>query len=238
MRLHLPGPSSVLRLVASDAMSVSRDPMLAFAMAMSILPAVAFALTRSAMDAAALSAFGTVGISRYVVPVVLVLPATLIGWVTGFLLLEDRDDSVLLAVDVTPLGKMGFLTYRAAVTALLAALVTGVALPLVLPAIDVATALVVVLWVAAEAVLASAILPAIARNKVEGLALTKLTNITAVVPLVAFLPWPWRFVAAPIPTFWIGEVLNASSLPVAVVGTVIHALAIAGTFLLVSRKIG
>ncbi len=36
----------------------------------------------------------------------------LIGWVTGFLLLEDRDDGPLLAVDVTPIGKCGFLAYR------------------------------------------------------------------------------------------------------------------------------
>lgn len=238
MSLRLLRPSSVLRLVASDAMSVSREPMLVLAMAMSILPAVAFALTRSAMDVAALSAFGTVEISRYVAPVVLVLPATLVGWVTGFLVLEDRDDGVLLAVDVTPLGKMGFLTYRAAVTALLAGLVTGVALPLVLPAIDVRDGAVIVLWVAAEAVLASAILPAIARNKVEGLALTKLTNIAAVVPLVAFIPPPWRFLAAPIPTFWVGEVLNAPSLPTVLVGTVVHALAIAWAFVMVSRKVG
>ena len=46
-----------------------------------------------------------------------------------------------------------------------------------------------------EAVIAAALLPALARNKVEGLALTKLTNIMAVVPLLALLPSPWRFAA-------------------------------------------
>ena len=54
---------------------------------------------------------------RYLAPIVFVLPALLIAWVTGFLMLEDRDDRALLALDVTPPGKAGFLAYRVTVTA-------------------------------------------------------------------------------------------------------------------------
>lgn len=200
-------PRRFLRLWSSDAMNVSRDPMLMFAIVMSIVPAVAFAVAREAMEDAALAAFGVQEISRYVAPVVLVLPAVLIGWVTGFLLLEDRDDGVLLAVDVTPVGKAGFLLYRVTVTALIGAAVTAVAIPLVAPSIVVEARILLVAAVAVESVLAAVILPAIARNKVEGLALTKLTNIAAIIPLIAIIPSPWRFVASFVPTYWIGELL-------------------------------
>jgi fluoroquinolone transport system permease protein len=131
----------------------------------------------------------------------------LIGWVTGFLLLEDRDDGVLLAVDVTPIGKSGFLTYRVTVTALVGAAITAIAIPFVAPALELPQRLLIVTAVAVESVLAAVILPALARNKVEGLALTKLTNIAAVVPLIAIVPSPWRYVAGIVPTYWLGELL-------------------------------
>jgi fluoroquinolone transport system permease protein len=180
---------------------------LIFAIVMSVIPALLFVVTRDAMDAAALNAFGVAGISRYVAIVVLALPAVLIGWVTGFLLLEDRDDGVLLAVDVTQIGKSGFLTYRVTVTALVGAAITAIAVPFVAPALELPQRLLIVTAVAMESVLAAVILPALARNKVEGLALTKLTNIAAVVPLIAIVPSPWRYIAGIVPTYWLGELL-------------------------------
>jgi hypothetical protein len=65
-------------------------------------------------------------------------------------------------------------------------------------------------------VLAAVILPAIAQNKVEGLALTKLTNIAVIIPLIAIVPSPWRFLASLVPTYWIGELLagQGSTLPI------------------------
>ncbi len=201
------------RMLLSDAMNVGRDPMLLFAIALSILTSVAFHLGRGAMDQAALAAFGVAAFSRYVAPVALLVPAFLIGWVTGFLLLEDRDDGPLLAIDVTPVGKGGFFAYRATVTALVTAAVTLLGLRLVVPDAGAGEALLILLLVPAEAVIAAVILPAVARNKVEGLALTKLTNLASVVPLLAILPSPWRLLGGVVPSYWIGEMLALSGEP-------------------------
>ena len=236
-------PRRFLRLLTSDAMNVSRDPMLILAIAMSIMPAIAFALTREAMNEAALAAFGVDEISRYAALVVLVLPAVLIGWVTGFLLLEDRDDGVLLAVDVTPVGKSGFLLYRVTVTALIGAAITAAAIVLVVPAIGLEAKILLVAAVAVESVLAAVILPAVARNKVEGLALTKLTNIAVIIPLIAILPSPWRFVAGFVPTYWIGELL-AGPTPAVPIWAIAAAMIVthvgwaAMLFALLGRRIG
>lgn len=232
------------RLLAADALNISRDPMLLLATLMSVAPSVAFVLGREAMDNAALSAFGLVEFSRYVAPLVLIMPAVLIGWVTGFLLLEDRDDGVLMAVDVTPVGKTGFLGYRGAVTALVAAAITATAVRFVAPDLPLPDAILLVLIVAADAVLAAAILPAIARNKVEGLALTKLTNISVVVPLLAIIPSPFRYVAGIVPTYWIGELLalsGAAALPfpaIAALALAAHAIAAVLLLKLLKQRAG
>ena len=177
----------------------------------------------------------------YVAPVALLIPASLIGWVTGFLLLEDRDEGTLLAIDVTPVGKSGFLAYRSGVTALVAFAITLFAWPLVIPDATAGMAFFIAALTAAYAVAAAVVLPAIARNKVEGLALTKLTNFAIVFPLVAFVPSPLRYIAGIVPTYWIGELLAPGSLslviaaPLAVASSV---AAIAAAFALLGRRAG
>lgn len=203
-------PGRFWRLLVSDALNVGRDPVLIFSSLMSAIPAIALFLLRDTIDAAALEAFGVADFSRYIVPVALLLPAFLIGWVTGFLLLEDRDERTLTAIDVTPTGKGGFFLYRATVTALIAAAVTLLGLVLLLPAAGPGVQLLILVMVPAEAVIAALVLPAIARNKVEGLALTKLTNIASVVPLLAIVPSPWRLLGGIVPSYWIGELLGLS----------------------------
>jgi hypothetical protein len=206
-------PRRLGRLLLSDAMNIGRDPILPPAIVLSVVPAIAFHLWQAELDAAALAAFGIERFSRYVAPLALLVPAFLIGWVTGFLLLEDRDDGPLAAVAVTPVGKGGFFAYRATVTALVTAAVTLLGLRLMVPDLGLAYAIPVLVLVPAEAVIAAVILPALARNKVEGLALTKLTNLGLLAPLLAALPSSWRFVGGVVPSYWIGELLGLSGSP-------------------------
>jgi hypothetical protein len=172
------------------------------------------------------------------------IPAFLVGWVTGFLLLEDRDEGTLLALDVTPLGKGGFLAYRAGVTALVTAGITLLAWPLIAPVLTIGTAFLVAALVAAEAVAATVVLPAIARNKVEGLALTKLTNIAGIAPLLAFIPSPLRYIAGVVPTFWIGELLGPVTPPAlplavsAILAIAVHTATVWFLFALFRRRPG
>lgn len=198
------------RLLASDAMNISRDPILIVASMMSLLPGLALWQTQAAIDDAALAGFGVAEFSRYLVPAALLIPALLIGWVTGFLLLEDRDDGPLLALDVTPIGKGGFLAYRVTITALVTAAITFFAMRLMVPQAGWSMTLLLVTLVAANAVMVAAVLPTIARNKVEGLALSKVVNIALIVPLLAIIPSPWRYLGGVIPTYWIGELLQLS----------------------------
>jgi fluoroquinolone transport system permease protein len=228
--LGILSPARLVRLVAADAMNIARDPMLIVATLMSITPAIAYVLAKEQMDAAASAAWGIEAISRFVAPVALVLPAFLIGWVTGFLLLEDRDEGMLAALDITPIGKAGFLGYRVGVTAFITFGLTLLSAAMIVPELSPWSRLLITVLVAAEAVIAAVTLAAFARNKVEGLALTKLINIAAVTALIAAIPSPLRFIGGIIPTYWVGELLHLTSTApiddrlVAVLALSIHAI--------------
>ena len=237
-------PRRFARLMLSDAISIRRDPMLILVMVLSTLPAIGFLAGRDAMNALALRELGLERFDRYVAPVALLVPAFLVGWVTGFLILEDRDEGPLLALDVTPVGKIGFLCYRVAVTVLVVAMLTGAATTVIVPDLEIAARGAVTMLVAGAAVLAAIVLPALARNKVEGLALTKLTNIASVVPLLAIIPSPWRHLGGIIPTYWLGELLELSraqylSVPGVLVGAVVsHVLWAARLLVILRRRVG
>lgn len=237
-------PARLIQLVTSDARNISRDPTLIFAITLAIFPCIALSIWRDAINAAALSGFGMAHIIDYVIPVILVLPAFLVGWVTGFLLLEDRDDGPLLALDVTPVGKGGFMLYRASVTAFITAEITLLAMALLLPDSGWSIRLLFAMLIAIQSVCSAFILPAVARNKVEGLAVTKLTNIASLLPLIAFIPSPWRYLAGIFPTFWIGEALQLSSIqylsmPVVLILATLSHVGIAWIlYFLINKRVG
>ncbi len=232
------------RLIAFDAMSISRDATLIFSMVLSFALPIGFALFRARLNRLALDTTGIADVARYAAPLVLILPALLIGWVTGFLLLEDRDDNTLTAIAVTPLGKLGFVGYRVSVTAAVVFAIVAASAPLVIPATPPWVALLIALLIAAESVMVAAILPAIARNKVEGLALTKVINIAAVLPFVAIVPSPWRYLAGVVPSYWVGELLALSSrsylslAAAAVIAVAVHAAAMTAALRLAGRTGG
>ncbi|MEO1610486.1 MAG: hypothetical protein AAFR90_14375 [Pseudomonadota bacterium] len=202
------------RLFVADAINVTRDPTLLLAMLLSLAPAIAGFLARDTIDTAIGSTFQINAFFALILPVLICLPAFLVGWVTGFLFLEDRDDGLQLALNITPLGERGFLIYRILVTALITFSLSLLGCILLMSERGIVTAMVISKLVALEAVAAALILPAIARNKVEGLALSKVTNILALASLLALLPLPWRYFGAFIPTYWVGElILNAQDFP-------------------------
>ena len=222
------------RLLAADAMNVARDPIMPLAIIMCLVPAIALRLFGGSMDSAAEAAFGLPDLSRYVAAIALVIPAGLLGWVAGFLLLEDRDEGTLLAIDVTPVGKQGFLAYRVSATALAAVALTLYNCWLAIPGLTIPTMLLLCVVVACNAVAAAVILPAFARNKVEGLALTKLTNLVILLPLIAAIPSPLRFFGGILPSYWVGELLGlpATPLPLAVAAPLAIAVNVAAVALL------
>ncbi len=209
---HLLNLPRLLMLFRADVYNVRRDPIMALALGAIMLLPAALWYWREPLDAYALSAFEISGFSDYVVSFVLIIPSILLGWVTGMLLLEDRDDGPLLALEVTPVGRNGFLLYRAGATALLSFIVTLIITGMLMDE-PLSMKLYLALLIALEAVMFTFALLSMAGNKVEGLALSKVLNIAALIPLAALITSPLRYLAAVIPSYWVGELLYIDTLP-------------------------
>lgn len=207
----LNSPARLMTLIAADTRNASRDPTLLFGIFIVLLPTILLPIFRQDISAWSQSTFGLVDLVGWGMPLILTQPAILIGWITGFLFLEDRDESTLLAIDITPVGKSGFMQYRALFTASIAALITAINARVFVPEKGLLIALFLIVMVSSLAVTVSFIFPAVARNKVEGLALTKVVNILILIPLIALFASPLRYLAGILPSYWIGEILNLSS---------------------------
>lgn len=126
------------------------------------------------------------------------------GFVFGFMLLDERDDTTLQALAVTPLPPRAYLGYRAMLPAVASVCFTTILVPL-------SGISSVSLWASACLGIASAplaslitfLLPGIARNKVQGFALAKFITVLFMIPLLSyFITSPWHLIFGIIPSFW------------------------------------
>jgi fluoroquinolone transport system permease protein len=134
----------------------------------------------------------------------LVLVPSLVGMVTGFMLLDQRDDRTLIALQITPMSLNGYLIYRLFFPTIVSVIVTVLLFPaagfveigapaLLLPAI-VASLM---------APLSTLFLGGFAANKVQGFALMKAFGIILIPPMIAyFIQSPWQLVLGIFPTYW------------------------------------
>lgn len=133
-----------------------------------------------------------------------VMNPVLFGMVVGFLLLDERDDRTLTALQVTPLTLSQYAAYRIGLPMLIALGLTPLLLRLVGDTTLSWPAMLLVSLVAAPlAPIFMLFLAAFAPNKVQGLALTKGAGIILFVPVVAwFVALPWQWLLGLAPTYW------------------------------------
>ncbi len=237
-------PARLMKMLRADAQNISRDPIMLIIVLFSFVAPILIGIYRDDLNNAAATQLGISDMSRYASLIAVIMPAFLIGWVTGFLMLEDRDDGPLLAMETTPIGKNGFILYRASVSIVVCFVVSLLAAQIVLPEMTVGARIYVAAMVALEGTIVAFILLALAKNKVEGLALSKLINVGSLIPLFAIFTSEWRFLAGIFPTFWIGEyfgLANAASISSGVaasIGLIVHAIWLWGMMHLIARRIG
>ena len=134
---------------------------------------------------------------------VLMVP-TLIGTVVGFLLLDQREDRTLTALQVTPLTVEAYLLYRTAVPMALSVAMTVVIIALAdLVTMGLIPALLAALQTAPLAPLYALFVGAFAANKVQGFALMKAAGVLAWPPMLAyFVTSNWQVAFGLDPLYW------------------------------------
>jgi len=190
-----------------DVRSVGRDAMLRW---MTLLPFVVAAAMRWLLPPIVAYVDGLIPLDLAAVyPALmgylfLLLVPYFWGVVVGFLLLDQRDDGTLMALQVTPLPLNSYLVYRLAMPMLLSAVTTVAAFPLTgLAQLGLGPLVLLALSAAPHAPLFALSLAALAQNKVQGLALMKASGVVLLPPLAAiFLPAACHWPLALFPTYW------------------------------------
>ena len=126
------------------------------------------------------------------------------GSVVGFLLLDQRDDRTLTALQVTPLTVQGYLAYRIAVPMAVSVpvMMAGIAIA-DLVEMGVAAAFAAAVQAAPAAPLYALFVAAFAANKVQGFALLKGVGVLTWPPVFAwFVASPWQVAIGLDPLYW------------------------------------
>jgi|GEM_PF-2899819 len=153
------------------------------------------------------------------------LPPLLYGFMATFLVIDERDEGLIEYFRVTPLTARGYLRHRLGMVWILGTVGAAFTLALLWPG-----GLSFWLWLSTgiilgiQGVLFTLTITALASNKVEALAMGKLAGLILLFPAMAyFTTSPFRYLAAPIPHFWVGHLLRQMARDGAVLPTLMLA---------------
>ena len=126
------------------------------------------------------------------------------GVLVGFLLLDERDDDTLTALQVTPLSVNNYVLYRIIIPVILTIVLMFVIFPLAgLGSLDFWPLLLATLVAAPMAPLFALFLATFANNKVQGFAMMKGSGGVLFAPILAFfVSSNWELAFGILPTYW------------------------------------
>lgn len=130
-------------------------------------------------------------------------------FVSAMVSLEEADEKTAAYLFITPLGRTGYLVARLCISAVFAFIVTVVLLPIFkltsLGAVDVVS---LAAGGALQGVIISLLILTLSSNKLEGMAVTKLSSLTifgAAIPF--FIKHNVQYVLSPLPSYWVGKAI-------------------------------
>jgi fluoroquinolone transport system permease protein len=189
-----------------DGRNIRRDPMLRWLLFAPLVLAFAFRWLLPWMAESIVTEYGFD--LRPYMPLIygflILMCPSLYGIVIGFLLLDERDDRTLTALQVTPLTLNNYATYRIGLPMLISIIMTPLILWLAgLQGIPFWQLLLTGIVAAPLAPFYMLLLASFAANKVQGFALMKATGILWLPPLLAwFVGLPWQLLFGIFPTYW------------------------------------
>lgn len=190
----------------TDLRNVSRDALLVWIPFIPLAMALMFRLGVPALTTILQARFGF-DLGTYYVLIMsnfVVLAPTVVGMVVGFLLLDERDDRTLQALQVTAVPLTSYLFYRLAAPMGVGTLVTLIGYPIAgltpLPLLDL---ILLSLLCSFNAPFMALLLVAFAENKVAGFAVLKMVNAVMMLPVLAyFVDSPLQNLAGIVPSYW------------------------------------
>ena len=197
--------SALGALLAADLRNIRRDTLLRFLLA---YPLVTGILLRYLIPFAEQGLRSTYDIRPHyplLVPFfgMITMPA-MAGLVIGLLLLDERDEGTMTALQVTPLPMRAYLGYRMLLPTLWSIAAIFIMVPLMgIGSVGARSLLAIGVVGALLAPIFALIFIAFAANKVQGLALSKGISVLLSGPFIAwFVPAPWQYLFGIFPSYW------------------------------------
>lgn len=142
------------------------------------------------------------------------LPGMMFAFTGGLVILGEIDDKIAGYMAVTPAGNTGYLFSRLGYPTILAAVFDCILLRiLALSALPLQDLLILCICSSLMGILTALLVIAVSTNKVEGMAIGKLSGLISIgmfVPLL--IHTPIQYVAGILPSFWIGKYLLEKNL--------------------------
>lgn len=137
------------------------------------------------------------------------LSPTMFCFICAMVSLEESDEKTARYLFITPLGKIGYLISRFGLSSLVAFFVTLILLPIFnLSALSLLSVILLSIAGTLQGLIIALIVVTFSTNKLEGIALTKLSSILLVSSFVPyFVKHNAQYVLSFIPSFWIGKSL-------------------------------
>lgn len=194
------------QIIVGEWRQIARDPLLKWLFLFPIVIAAAYRFGIPELSTWVMNQW-QIDLSAYYILLLSILPAlipSIIGMVTGFSLLDQRDEGSLNALLVTPMQLEGYLRFKMAVPMLLSLPLNIICLWFAdLVDLSLAQLLLASISPLLLAPFIALLLAVVASNKVEGLALTKVFSTVIFPPVLAwFFPAWWNWLFGLLPTWW------------------------------------
>ena len=196
----------------NDIKQIMRDPIMSIFLFIPLLIIVLFKLLVVFLVPFIESrfAFDFLPYHPYLLAFVLLMNGGMLGLVTGFMMLDERDGHVFELMSVTPLGRTGYLMNRLLLTSSLSVVYCLVAY-YVLNLIELPFYTMIFLCVlsAMYVVIIGLLLFSVAEDKVKGLTLAKAINVLALFAFTDLLPIRWLTILSWFfPPYWITLIIK------------------------------
>lgn len=219
----------MLRLIhiQNDLKQITRDPIMGIMLVAPLLTIVLFKLLVIFLVPFIYNqtGFDIAPYYGYLFSFVIIINNGLLGIVTGFLMLDDRDGNILVLMSVTPLGKGGYLVNRLLISSF-AAFIYTIAGYFILQIVVLPLHAVLLLGIlsSAYAAILGLLLFTGASDKVKGLTFAKALNMLVLFAFADLFGLDWFSITAWFfPTYWFTEIIHSpgSFIPV-LVGILVH----------------
>ncbi len=137
----------------------------------------------------------------------ILLTPILFCFVSAMVVLEETDENISKYLFITPLTKKGYLISRIGIPTIIALVVNVVLLPF-FRLTDFSFSQIIVFSIvgALQGLISSLLIVTLSTNKLEGMAITKLTSIALVFIMVPFfIESKIEYILSPFPSFWMGK---------------------------------